>query len=221
MMAPGVFVILLGCGQFALWGRIEAAYVDLPSNLQANYRPWPFVALAPLDNAGIIDEIRHDPETQSTPTPIKIQVSFWATPAPVSDSPSDPAPTHNPAPLPGVAQMTKTPKRLTTLTHTPIVTRTVTLTLTATRTATPTWVLTLTRTTTPTTTTTSTPTLDPTATFQALPTATLNVSPLPPRPTSLPTAIPTAIPTQPPVVPSDTPVVPTDTLMPPSETPTP
>src|SRR5262245_48645994 len=109
MLAPGVFAILLGCGQFALWGRIEAAYVDLPSNLQANYHPWPYVALAPLNNTGILDEIRHDQETQSTPAPIKIQVSFWTTPAPVSDSPSDSAPTNNPAPLPVSAPVTKTP----------------------------------------------------------------------------------------------------------------
>jgi len=221
MMAPGVFIILLGCGQFALWGRTEAAYVDLPSSLQANYRPWSFVALAPLNNAGILDEIRHDQEIQSTPTPIKIQVSFWATPVPVSDSNSDLVPTNNPAPHPGVATVTKTPKHLAsatfstspTMTLTPTLTRTATLTVTPTRTATPTWVLTLTRTTTPTMTTTPTLTPVPTATSQPLPTATLNLSPLPPRPTT--------IPTQTPVVPSDTPVVPTNTLMPPTETPTP
>src|SRR5436190_18145615 len=109
MLAPGVFVILLGCGQFALWGRISAAYIDAPSNLQANYRPWPFLALAPLNNSGIMNEIRHDQKTQSTPEPIKIPVSFWATAVPASDSSSDPAPTQNhPGPRPALATVTKT-----------------------------------------------------------------------------------------------------------------
>lgn len=225
MLTPGVFVILLGCGQFALWGKISGAYVDMPSNLQADYHPWSFIALAPLNNSAIMDEIQREQETQNTPEPIKIPVSFWATPQPAAESSSDPAPTtDNPVPPTAAplttlqASFTVTPKRTASATFTasPTTTRTPTFTLTPTRTGT--WLLTVTRTTTPTT--TSTPTIVPTETPKPIPSATVNLPPLPPRPTSPPTEIPTQTPDGFPV-PSETPMALTNTPMLPTETPTP
>ena len=59
----GVPLLFLGCGQAALLlpASLTSARPDTRSQLRAEYGPWPFIVVAPLDPR-IIDEIREDQE---------------------------------------------------------------------------------------------------------------------------------------------------------------
>lgn len=223
-LAALLFLILFGCGQVALWLSAPPAQADTRSQLRADYRPWPFEVIQPVDPA-ILEDIQKDEDATPGEIPIVTAV-FWPTVTPTPTlRPGDPTLTPNrpptraisdtpdgltsPTPTPfiaietGTATATRTSSHTATRTLTSTTTRTPTLTLTRTRTSTPT--LTRTRTVTP------TPTLSPTATFPPPPTATRTVTPtatFPPPPTGTWTLTPTITTTPTPsVTPTDTPAI--------------
>ena len=212
-------------GQLALLEPRTSVYADTSSKQKADYQPWPYIVLYPLDpdivEAAQEDEARYDGEENQNPAPPVIvgEADFWATStggaatAVAAATPNSTlfgvstlAPTPTPSPsftAIGAVSNTPTTYRTSTPSTTPLATNTPSATLT--RTPTPI---------SPASATASaiasaTPTDTPTAT--ATPTSTPTNTPTPtdtPAPTDTPTA--TATPTS----------TPTNTATP-TETPTP
>jgi hypothetical protein len=202
-----LFLSLLGCGQIALWVNAPTVYADTRSRMNADYGPWPFTVIHPVDPA-IIEEIRRDAGIVGSGPLVIAEEAFWPTPAPgialsVPDTATPPraatataiafiTPTETPPPPAAVAgpaiSPTSTAMALSTPTSTPF------MILAATRTHTPAPANTATP--------TNTPALAPTSTqFSApAPSSTLALPPTetdtpPPMSTATPSATPTATPT--------------------------
>jgi hypothetical protein len=209
LLAPLILAITFGCGQLALLGVSRPAQVDVGSRLLADYRPWPFNVIQPI-NSSIIADINHDHSINTTLVP----GSLWPTAQPQSTpipngTPIAQAATRTPTPtstaVTASPTATATPTSRPSPTVTPLPSRTPALiptaTPTSTDTATPentnpppptkrpksTPTATGTSTTSPTDTNTPTPTATATASSTPTPTSTSTQTP---TPSSTPTATP-------------------------------
>jgi uncharacterized repeat protein (TIGR01451 family) len=166
-----IFLILFCCGQIALLVQMPRGKVDTRSQLQANYAPWPFVPLAPI-NPNLLADAARDLGLSGL-IPLETAVGCL-----LPGGKCETATPTNPGPS---ASSTASPTA-----GTPTVTRTPTATLvlpsdTPTRrpmTATTTYTPTITLTPTDTPTRTSTPTNTPTPTYTPTPTNTPTPTPL-------------------------------------------
>jgi hypothetical protein len=198
LLVPVIFILLFGCGWMATLG-LPVASADTRSLLKADYGPWTFEVIQPV-NPEIIQEVLEDqllyPSTFSEPVaPTIIPAPFWPTATPT------PSPTAGPTLTPSLSGTASVTPTLVT----PSATSTSSPSPTASETATPTH----TATPSPTPTQSATPTRTPTRTNTPPPTNTL-------APTNTPVP-PTATPTNTPVPPTATP---TNTPVPPTATPT-
>ncbi|HEX9894489.1 MAG TPA: hypothetical protein VGA78_11230, partial [Gemmatimonadales bacterium] len=85
LLVPLIFLALFGCGWMATLG-LPVASADTRSLLNADYSPWSFEVIQPV-NPDIIEEIQQDqilyPSTFSEPVaPTIISAPFWPTPTP-------------------------------------------------------------------------------------------------------------------------------------------
>ncbi|MGH2621592.1 MAG: hypothetical protein ACRDHG_13655, partial [Anaerolineales bacterium] len=99
LLVPLIFLALFGCGWMATLG-LPVASADTRSLLNADYSPWSFEVIRPVD-PDIIEEIQQDqilyPSTFSEPVePIIIPAPFWPTATP-TPTPT-PGPTLTPSP---------------------------------------------------------------------------------------------------------------------------
>ncbi|MEK6588073.1 MAG: hypothetical protein AABY97_04455, partial [Chloroflexota bacterium] len=120
LLVPLIFLLLFGCGWLATVG-LPVASADTRSFLKADYGPWGFEVIQPV-NPEIIQEIQKDqilyPSTFTEPVaPTIVPAPFWPTPTPT------PTPTPGPTDTPGptsTASATPTPVTPTaTLTSSP------------------------------------------------------------------------------------------------------
>ena len=240
-LVPLALLVLFVGGSLAAKSPLPTAEADVRSQLQADYRPWPFAVIRPVDPE-IVEEIQRDreqfPEAFETQEPIVVAGgAFWATPQPPADLPTETAiavALNTPATsAPGGTSETLTPNATGA---TEVVPRTATPdgTLTAVAPlASSTIAPTLTRTAAPPPTNTRAPTATPNPptptpappTSPPLPPPTDTAAP-PPPPTSTPlptaTSVPTTTPTRTPTVtslPTTTPTHTPTTTPPPTATP--
>jgi len=76
-----LFLTLLSCGQLALWINAPTVYANTRSQLKADYRPWTFTIIRPVDPA-IIQEIQRDEGSEANGELVVVMESFWLTPTP-------------------------------------------------------------------------------------------------------------------------------------------
>jgi hypothetical protein len=77
LVVPFIILILLGCGQLALFTISEAAMADTNSKLSAEYGPWPYLQINGF-RGEIIEEIKTDgksTETSNDPYNAPVDVS--------------------------------------------------------------------------------------------------------------------------------------------------
>ncbi len=55
-----VFLILFCCGQVALLSQLQGSGEDTRSELQADYQPWAFVPMAPIDPNALLEVLGLD-----------------------------------------------------------------------------------------------------------------------------------------------------------------
>jgi hypothetical protein len=182
IIVPVLLLLLFGCSEISLWGAASTALADTRSKLQADYRPWPYVAI-PAINSNIIEEIERDvqadPDAENAAPPeIVAQAGFLLTPTAPAGSTGTPiaagatatatlTPLPSPTPTLTATSPTSTPTSTFTPSRTPTITLTPSRTLTRTSTFTPSRTPTRTPSRTPsrTPTGTLTPTRTPSRTF--------------------------------------------------------
>ncbi|MEJ2608134.1 MAG: hypothetical protein P8Z41_15905 [Anaerolineales bacterium] len=87
LLVPLILLLLFGCGTCGMM-RGQTAHADTRSQMNADYSPWPFMVLHPV-NPDIIEEIRRDAEYYPGPgsesgDPIVEPGDFWETSTPTS-----------------------------------------------------------------------------------------------------------------------------------------
>jgi len=210
--------LLFCCGQLALLDPGSSVYADTASKQKADYGPWPYLVLNPID-PGIIDAIRDDEaryesgENRTVTSPIIIgEADFWAISSRGAATAVAAAPEAQTATALAKLVVTTTPSPapfvLSSLT--PSSTPSATLTPLGSPSRTPTAYLTRTPSATPTTTAT------PSATFTRT-----RVPTLPASATSAATTATSATPTATPTTPPPTNPAPTATTLAATSTPTP
>ncbi len=136
-----VFLILFCCGQLALISSLPASGENTRSELQADYRPWAFFPMAPIDPGLLLEALQElgweitpiataegcllpGQNCDGTPTPTDADPTATPEPATPTITPTPDIPTNTP---------TNEPPTITpTVTNTPTVTRTPTQTPTPT-----------------------------------------------------------------------------------------
>lgn len=197
LLVPGVFGVLFFFSQLALVLNLEDLATNTRSMLLAQYMPWSYVEIPPINIEALISDIQRDVQLFGTPEPEPtFEIGEFLRP-PTAEATKPPAPTQNP------------PTLLPTLTPTTLVDTLIPATQTLTRTVAPTTTQQPSRTSTPT----------PTATNTTKPIILTYTQTSPPEEKP-----PTKVPTNTPVTPSPIPtkvVTDTDTPAPPPATDTP